>query len=330
MPVYDQSYGHWDGEFRRTHFRWLPMVRFHVSQLLKKRMVWLMLFLSFIPAIGSSIPIYIAANQSGDSTIALTREIGLLLESAGILEEADSMGRGRESTNADVSLEEVYLLAAKYFLVFFVIQFQSLAVLIITSLVGAGLIAKDIRSNALEIYLTKPITAFDYLMGKLCVIGVFVFMVLFVPGLSLYIVASSLWPGFFDATYPVLLPFTLFCGLAAFVNGMVILGLSSLAKSSRYAAGIWFALCFVTGIVGNFLFMQTYSGTLALISYRESFGGIAEWLFETRSINELLLNPREQQLVRSAPIWMPFAILGGYVVASILILNKTLRNLENR
>ena len=91
MPVYDQSYGHWDGEFRRTHFRWLPMVRFHVSQLLKKRMVWLMLFLSFIPAIGSSIPIYIAANQSGDSTIALTREIGLLLESAGILEEADSM-----------------------------------------------------------------------------------------------------------------------------------------------------------------------------------------------------------------------------------------------
>ena len=55
----------------------------------------------------------------------------------------------------------------------------------ITVYVGAGLIANDRRANALQIYLSKPLSRAEYVVGKLAILMVFLLLVTWVPAFLL-------------------------------------------------------------------------------------------------------------------------------------------------
>ena len=61
-------------------------------------------------------------------------------------------------------------------------------VFFITIYVGAGLIANDRRANALQIYLSKPLTRVEYVAGKLATLAVFLLGVTWVPAMLLLLV----------------------------------------------------------------------------------------------------------------------------------------------
>ena len=50
---------------------------------------------------------------------------------------------------------------------------QGLFVFFVTIYVGAGLIANDRRANALQLYLSKPMTSAEYIAGKLAILFIF-------------------------------------------------------------------------------------------------------------------------------------------------------------
>ena len=50
---------------------------------------------------------------------------------------------------------------------------QGVFVFFITLYVGSGLIANDRRANALQIYLSKPLSRVDYIVGKLATLLIF-------------------------------------------------------------------------------------------------------------------------------------------------------------
>ena len=58
-------------------------------------------------------------------------------------------------------------------------------VFFITIYVGAGLIAADRRANALQLYLSKPLTRWEYVAGKRAILFGFLVLVTFVPAVSL-------------------------------------------------------------------------------------------------------------------------------------------------
>src|SRR5215472_1447310 len=62
---------------------------------------------------------------------------------------------------------------------------QEIFVFFITVYVGAGLIANDRRANALQIYLSKPLTRAEYVFGKLAVLMAFLLLVTWVPAILL-------------------------------------------------------------------------------------------------------------------------------------------------
>ena len=64
---------------------------------------------------------------------------------------------------------------------------QSVFVFFMSVWAGAGLIANDRRANALQIYLAKPLTRTEYILGKLSVLLAFLLSVTLVPGLLLLI-----------------------------------------------------------------------------------------------------------------------------------------------
>src|SRR5438046_10298945 len=65
---------------------------------------------------------------------------------------------------------------------------QQTFVFFVTVYVGAGLIANDRRANALQIYLSKPLTRAGYVLGKLAVLMTFLLMITWLPALVLLIV----------------------------------------------------------------------------------------------------------------------------------------------
>src|SRR3989475_3590482 len=65
---------------------------------------------------------------------------------------------------------------------------QATFVFFVTVYVGAGLIANDRRANALQIYLSKPLTRVEYVFGKLAILVAFLLFVTWVPAIALLIV----------------------------------------------------------------------------------------------------------------------------------------------
>jgi ABC-2 type transport system permease protein len=333
MPIYDRSYKHWDGAFKKRFFRWTPMVGYQLRLLSKKKMLWLIQFMSYVPALITSIFIYIAspegvAREEVDTLSFVTEGIDEILRSDSeprhrgpdIMETVERPSIFRE----DLTLEERYLEISRKGFFIFLLAWQVFFIVLTTSTVGAGLIARDIRSNALEIYLTKPISRVDYVVGKLAVIAAFVFQITFVPSTLVFLVASALWPGYFKAACPILPPLFVACLLVSVVNGLVILALSSITRSSRFATVIWFAWCFLSFLTGTFLRNETHEPIFYLISYRASFEYVFDAIFDAGVMGDFAASDHRLSLV-----W-PIGLIGLYALASILVLRRTVQGAEIR
>ena len=112
----------------------------------------------------------------------------------------------------------------------------------ITIFIGAGLIANDRRANALQVYLSKPLTRAEYVAGKFAILFLFLVGVTWLPAMMLLFVqilfAGSLT---FVRDNLFLIPaITLFSLLQVLVASTSMLALSSMSKSSRFV-GVMYA-----------------------------------------------------------------------------------------
>src|SRR4029077_1223776 len=71
---------------------------------------------------------------------------------------------------------------------------QTLFTLLLSIFGGAGLIANDLRTGAILVYLSRPLTRRDYVLGKLGVLLALNLSVTLLPGLLLYGIAVALLP----------------------------------------------------------------------------------------------------------------------------------------
>src|SRR6266851_4353431 len=71
---------------------------------------------------------------------------------------------------------------------------QTLFTLLLSIFGGAGLIANDLRTGAILVYLSRPLTRRDYVLGKLGVLMALNLSVTLVPDLLLYAIGIALAP----------------------------------------------------------------------------------------------------------------------------------------
>lgn len=137
------------------------------------------------------------------------------------------------------------------------LNWQMFLLLIITLIVGAGSIASDNQSNALLVYLAKPITKADYLIGKWVGVFFLVFMACFVPSLVLYLFCflSYLSDGFLKQEPWLFFRMIGACAVPAAVYASLMIGISAWSKSPAVAAAIKAALYIATGAVALVLFV---------------------------------------------------------------------------
>lgn len=194
---------------------------------------------------------------------------------------------------------------------------QGIWVFFVTIYVGAGLIANDRRANALQLYLSKPMTSAEYIAGKLAILFLFLVAVTFLPAMLLLITQALLAGNLTFARNNIYLvpAITLYSLAQVLLAATTMLALSSLSKSSRFVAVMY---------AGLFFFTTALFQTLRGITGRSTFA----WLSPSAALQQLgdvifRLEPRYQL----SPALAALAVL-LMIAGSILILMRRVRGVE--
>jgi ABC-2 type transport system permease protein len=194
---------------------------------------------------------------------------------------------------------------------------QDYFVFVITIYAGAGLIANDRRANALQIYLSKPLSRTEYIAGKAAVLFAFLLLVTWVPAILLLFL-QVLFRGSFDFMKANLYLFPAIT-VAAFLQSLLatftMLALSSLSKSSRYVGILYAGIVFFTGAIYAAMYAITGSSSLSWLSLTSNLTQVIDVVFR--------LTPRYE-----TPWQVSLIVVIGLIAVSISILERRVRGVE--
>lgn len=187
---------------------------------------------------------------------------------------------------------------------------QGFFVFVVTIWVGAGLIANDRRANALQLYLSKPLTAAEYIAGKMAILFLFLAFVTFAPAMGLLLVQTIFAGSFtFIRNNVYLVPaITLFSLVQVLMASTTILALSSLSKSSRFVAVMYAGLIFFTSALFQALRGITGSSAFAWLSPGDALEQLGDVIFR--------LQPRYDLSPAVALLTVVIIIAGSFVILS--------------
>jgi ABC-2 type transport system permease protein len=194
---------------------------------------------------------------------------------------------------------------------------QEIFVFFLTVYGGAGLIAHDRRANALQIYLSKPLTRAEYVFGKFVILMTWLLFVTWVPAILLLIVQIAFAGNFeFFMKNMFLFPaITLFSFVQVVTVSAAMLALSSLSNSSRYVGILYAALLFFSQALFGVLRLLTGDTRLSWISVPYALNQVGDVIFRL-------------PLRYDTPWPVAFAVLLVLVVASGFILERRVRGVE--
>jgi len=276
MPIHDLGYQHWTGKWTSHPYRWWVITRQGILLLAHRKLFLLMLALSLMPFLVRCVMLYFAV----------------------------VMGR-LQVVKIDAGFFEAFLTQQLFFT--FVIAIYA----------GAGLIANDLKANALQIYFSKAITRRDYLIGKLGVVAFFIALVTLLPGILLFLLAAAFHTDLsFLIEYAwVLLPILAYSLIIIFTNSLLVLAMSAMNRSSRFAGIFFAAIVFFSDILYGILAAMLRTTGVAWVSLRSNLSRIGDLLFGVRSA--LSLSP-----------WICGLVLAAVIAASVWIIHSRVRAVE--
>jgi ABC-2 type transport system permease protein len=162
MAVYKRNYRAYNGPLTERWTRFWVIARYAYEDLFGGRLLSFYFFACFIPPVVFGILIYLVNNLS-------------LLQSYGIT------GKPPFEINGE------------YF--FWFLHFQCGMGFLLTAFVGPRLISPDLSNNALPLYLCRPFSRSEYVLGKLVVLAWPLSQITWIPGLALWMLQASLDDG---------------------------------------------------------------------------------------------------------------------------------------
>jgi ABC-type transport system involved in multi-copper enzyme maturation permease subunit len=275
--IHDQSYRRYKGARERAGSAWSIIAASGVRTMIRKRSFIGLLLFAWLPFVVRAVQIYLSVNFE---------------QMASILEIKPETFRE------------------------FLGQ-QGLFVFFVTIWVGSGLIANDRRANALQIYLSKPLTRGEYILGKLAVLMFFLLLVTWAPAMMLLLLQVTLAGSFaFVREHLYLFPaVTLYSFFVVLVSSFAMLALSSLSKSSRFVGILYAGIALFTDLVFNVLRAITGGTTVSWISFQANLDQIGDVVFRL-------------PLRYETPWAVSLVALFGLVVVSISVLERRVRGIE--
>jgi|SRR5579871_329704 len=193
---------------------------------------------------------------------------------------------------------------------------QSFLAFILTSFVGPGLISTDLSNRALTLYLSRPFSRLEYVIGKMSVLLMLLSLITWIPGLILFTVQSALAGGrwFVDNLW---IAWALFAGawIWILVIALLAMALSAWVKWKIAAGALLLGTFFVAAAFG-----QAIDSVLDV-----RWGGLINLSKLFNAVWNSLFRGRESQDISATAAWITLALI---CAGCIWLLNKKLRAVE--
>ena len=284
--IREKGYSHWDGSLREGRFPWWPITRTGILLTFRKKQFKFFFVSAFIPALVFLAGIYISERLEG---------FALLVQGAGAVRS----------------------LNPAYFKSYFTGDFLLFWMVMILTFAGAGLIADDLKHNALQLYFARPLAKKDSLMGKPAVVFFFILVLTLFPGV-LFILFKLVFSGSFRflIDYPWLpLSVVGYSALLTLFFAAYTLLLSAASKNRRYVTILIFGVYLFSDILYGMMFGAFRNPYAALFSLKGNLQQVGAVLFG-------------QKLPFAYPGYLSFLVLAVIFAVSAFVLWRRLRSVE--
>jgi len=284
--IREKGYSHWDGALEERRFPWWPITRTGIQLAFRRKHFKFFFSVSFLPAVVFLVGVYISER----------------------IEDFKFMIQGPEN---------IIKINPAFFKTYFTNDFLLFLMVMLLVFSGAGLIADDLKHNALQLYFSRPIGKKDYFLGKAAVIFFFILVLTLVPGLVLFFMKLVFSGNFKLLTgYPWLLPAIIgYSALLTIFFAFYTLLLSALSKNRRYVTILIFAIYIFSDVVYGITFGIFRSPYVALFSLKANFQQAGAVIFG-------------QRLPYAYPGYLSFLVLFGICAVSAAVLHKRIRGVE--
>lgn len=286
--------------------RFLVIPRYALRDLFKSKLVTALVAASFLYPLLAAILIYLHHNANA---IALMR----------------------------INVADLLPIDASFFQFF--LEFQGWVAFILTVLIGPPLVSRDLSNNALPLYLCRPFSRAEYVLGKLSVLGAVLSLITWVPGLLLFSLQAYL-EGADWLVGNLWIAGAIFMGSAVWILllSLLALAVSAWVKWRVVASGALLGLFFVPsafGAIVNNLFFTRIGHLLSpgalITNIWHGFFGLfvrdaghirgyrSSGRFTTGYIDVALVEP---------PLWASWLVLGLVCAVCLWLLARKVRAYE--
>jgi ABC-2 type transport system permease protein len=302
MAVYEQTYKRYAGPLTPEWSRFLIIPRHAYRGVFKSKIFTAFFVLCFVPLLVEAILIYLHHN----------------VNALGIMK---------------LDLTELIPIDATFFQTF--VNLQGGFAFFVALLVGPPLVSQDLRNNALPLYLCRPFSRTEYVLGKMSVLLILLSLITWIPQLLLFLFQAYL-EGFTWFRTNLWLASAILIGSVVWILLLALISqtVSALVKWRVVASGAILGLFFIPSVFGEFINIVFLTRLGNLISIGALMRNISSGLFGT--FVQTTGNIRVEQfdgsvldiVLNEPPLWSSWAVLFGICVVCLAILSRKVKAYE--
>jgi ABC-2 type transport system permease protein len=291
MAVYKRRYNSYTGSLTPEWSRFYVLARYAFADLFKSRVFVTLLILALVPTLGFAGYIFVANNKTVQLLLQL-RNVGGLFE-----------------------------VEAQFFGVLLIAQTQ--LAFLLNCWVGPTLVSGDLTNGALPLFLSRPFSRAEYVIGKLTVLAILLSVVTWVPGLLLFGLQSGLASnGWLWSHLWMTVPIVFCSAIWILMLSLVSLAISAWFKLRIVATGVTFIAFIIPAAIGGIFNAIMHTAWGNLLNFPELFRRIVMHAFR-----EDLQNVRISGW-NDIPIPIAWLMLVLVCIFALLLLNARLRARE--
>ncbi len=303
MAVYEHTYKRYTGALTPDWSRFLIIPRHAFRDVFKSKLFTAFFAICFIPLLVEAVLIYLHHNVNA---LALMR----------------------------VNVRELLPINAEFFQFF--VNLQGGFALFVALLVGPPLVSRDLRNNALPLYLCRPFSRAEYVAGKMSVLLILLSAMTWIPQLLLFLFQAYLegWSWFVNNLW---LGNAIFIGSVVWILLLALLSqaISALVKWRVIASAALLGIFFIPSVFGevlNNIFLTRWGN---LISLGALIRNVTSGLFGTfvRASGRAPIVDFDGNLIREVvmnepPLWSSWAMLALVCLICLALLSRKVKAYE--
>ena len=295
MAVHKRTYRPYEGPLTTERWRFLVLPRYGLLELFESRLLTAFAVLCFVPFLVEASAIYIAYSPAARALL-------------------------------EMPSAPDYVRKPDFFIATLV--FQGGLAFLLTAWVAPVLVSPDLVNGALPLYLSRPFTRAEYVLGKATVLLTLLSAITWVPGLLLFALEAGLAEGW--GAKNIRIAFALFAGAWVWILELTLVGLalSAWIRWRIVASGALVGVFFMGAAFGEMWQEVLHGpwGRVANLSYliglvwRSLFG-----VFSGGSVSQEVFNGGPG---RDLPTWAAWAGLTTAAALCVWLLDRRLRARE--